>query len=207
MERGRGPDPHVEGARLAARAFGPLALRALDEVQAALSALERGETSLHGASLRSWLEFLATGQRAAGRAAAFLTRALPLLEPGAADRARPRGLVRYAAPSRASLDFEGGCTAAGWRARVGAQRLAGVRAFHLAMSVGLLEDLACLADVGIELDEWQPMLNAEQIDAFHEGLSHLAGLVQLLGDAQRVVCSTGPDGRPSMDLFRSAEPA
>jgi hypothetical protein len=49
------------------------------------------------------------------------------------------------------------------------------------------------------------MLDAERIDAFHEGLSPLAGLVQLLGDAQRVVCFTGPDGRPSMDLFRSAE--
>ena len=41
----------------------------------------------------------------------------------------------------------------------------------------------------------------------HGGLSHLAGLVQLLGEAQRVVCLTGPDGRLSMDLFRSAEPA
>ena len=206
MERGRGPDPHVEGARLAARAFGPLALRALDEVQAALSALERGETSLHGASLRSWLEFLATGQRAAGRAAAFLTRALPLLEPDAADRRPTRGLVRYAVPGRATLDFEGGCTAAGWRARVEAQRLAGVRALHLALSVALLDDLELLAGFGEQLDEFRPAVEAAQVEAFHEGLSHLAGLVELLGDAQRVVCTTAPDGRQMMDLFKSAEP-
>jgi hypothetical protein len=201
----RGPDPRVEGARLAARAFGPLARCALAEVDAALSALIRDQMHLPGP--RCCLEILAAGQRAAAHAWAFLTRALPLLERGATDRSAARGLVHYEVRGRAALDLEGGCTAAGWRARIEAQRLAGVRAFYLAMSFGLLEDLDRLADVGIELDELQPTLDAAQTDAFHEGLSHLAGVVQLLGDAQRVVCLTGPEGRPSMDLFRSAEPA
>ena len=139
VDRRRGSDPHVQGARLAARAFGPLALRALAEVDAALSALLREQKPPHPASPVSCLETLAKGQRAAAHASAFLTRALPLLEPGATDRSAARGLVRYEARGRAALDLEGGCTAAGWRARIEAQRLAGVRAFHLAMSVGLLE--------------------------------------------------------------------
>jgi hypothetical protein len=45
-------------------------------------------------------------------------------------------------------------------ARIEAQRLAGVRAFCLAMSVGLLDDLDGLADVGVELHELQPTLDA-----------------------------------------------
>lgn len=159
----------------------------------------REQTPLHPAGPRSCLEILAKGQHAAAHASAFLTRALPLLETGPTDRSAARGLVRYEVRGRAALDFEGGCTGAGWRARIEVQRLAGVRSFHLAMSVGLLEDLDRLADVGIELDELQPTLDAAQIDAFHEGLSHLAGVVQLLGEAQRVVCLTGPDGCPSMD--------
>jgi hypothetical protein len=207
-----GFDPHVEAARLAAASFRPLALRATSEVRAALTALATmalfAPEPIFGSDSNAW-ELLSDGQRCAAEVAAFVDQALGALDPYCAVSFPPqrRCLVRYDVPNRAALAMEGGCTKAGWHARVQAQQLAGVRALYMAIGCALVEDLDRLTDLGPVLDEHPPKDGPalQQLDAFQVGIGRLVSLVELLADARRVVYYTTPDGRRLVDLFQSAE--
>jgi len=205
-------DPHVEAARLAAASFRQLALLATSEVRAALTALATmalfAPEPIFGSESNAW-ELLRDGQRCAAEVAAFVEQALGALDPYCAVSFPPqrRRLVRYDVPDRAALAMEGGCTKAGWHARVQAQQLAGMRALYMAIGCALVEDLDRLTDLGPVLDEQLPKDGParQHLDAFQLGLGRLVGLIELLADTRRVVYYTTPDGRRLVDLFQSAE--
>src|SRR5207253_1734642 len=125
----------------------------------------------------------------------FVDQALVALDPYCAASFPPQRqrLVRYDVPNRTALAMEGGCTRAGWHARVKAQQLAGVRALYLAIGCALVEDLDRLTDLGPVLDEHLPEGGParQHLDAFQLGLGRL---VELLADDRRVVYYTTPGG-------------
>jgi hypothetical protein len=206
-------DPHVEAAQLAAASFRPLALRALREVQSALGDL--GVMAMFApeplfASAEVW-DLLGGGQRCAKKAAAFVDQAIGALDPYC-DVSFPRQrtrrtLVRYYARGRAELAMEGGCTRLGWRARVQAQRVAGVRALYMAIGCALMEDLDRLTDLAPVLDDHLPKEGParQRFDAFQLGLGHLVGLIELLADVRRVDYYTTSDGRRMVEVFGLAD--
>jgi hypothetical protein len=205
-------DPHVEAARLAAAAFRPLACSAVSEMQTPLAALAGiamfSPEPIFAFEPNGW-DLLRDGQRCAAHAAAFADQALRALDPySATSLPQPRrGLVRYRARGRAVLAMEGGCTEAGWHARIQAQQLAGVRALSMGIAYALVEDLDRLADLGPALDQQVPKDGParQQLEAFQLGLERLVGLIALLADAGRVVHATIPDGRRVVDLFQLTE--
>jgi hypothetical protein len=205
-------DLHVEAARLAAASFRPLALRALREVQSALGdlavmAMFAPEPLFASADV--W-DLLRSGQRCAAKAEAFVDQAIGALDPYCEvsfPPERPHRLVRYYAPGRAALAMEGGCTHRGWRARVQAQRVAGVRALYMAIGCALMEDLDRLTDLAPVLDEHvaEDGPARQRLDTFQLGLGRLMGLIELLADVRRVEYYTASDGRRMVDLFGLAD--
>ena len=198
-------DPHVEAVQRAVAAFRPLALRATGEMLVALDAMEAMTPGPEASQL------VADASRHTANLATFLDDVLGALDPATGrsfpPMRQPR-LRRYSVPNRVLLAMEGGCTRSGWETRVGAQRLAGVRALYFVLGIALGEDLARLVDL-------QPLLAARvtlrigcqpELEAFELGLQRLMGLLELLADAQRVVYMGSADGQQVMDLFTSAEP-
>jgi hypothetical protein len=162
------------------------------------------------ASAEVW-DLLTGGQRCAAKAAAFVDQAIGALDPYCDVSFPPerphRPLVRYNAPGRVALAMEGGCTFRGWRARVQAQRVAGVRALYMAIGCALMEDLDRLTDLAPVLDDQLPKEGParQRVEAFQLGLGRLVGLIELLADVRRVDYYIASDGRRMVDLFGLAD--
>src|SRR5438067_6163300 len=177
-----GIDPHFEAVRMAISSFRPLALRATSEVQTALGAL--CATAMMAPEPEPW-QLLSAGQRCVARVQAFVNQALGALDPSTGLSLPPKGrglLSCYHAPARVLLALEGGCTRAGWEARVDLQRLAGVRALYTAIGAALADDLEQLVDLAPVLDEQLPKHGParRQLEALQLGMQRLIGLLELL---------------------------
>ena len=201
-------DPHLQGVRWAVSSLRPLALRACAEMECGLMGLSR---VVSAASRTETIGLVVQGRQRTAHVSSFFDLALGALDPYtdiSFPTARQELFTRYHVHGHVLLALEGGCTKAGWHARLDAERLEGVRALYTAIGVALLDDLDQLSELAPALDEQLPERGCARthLHGFRLGLKHLLGLLELLADAQRVVSYTTPDGRQFMDLFQSAEP-
>lgn len=155
-------------------------------------------------------ELVERGRQRTAHVTSFFDLALGALDPStgiAFPASRRQLLTRYRVRGRVLLALEGGCTQAGWQARVDSERLEGVRALYTAIGAALVDDLDQLSELAPALREHLPKAGPARahLDAFQLGFERLLGLLELLADAQRVVSYADSDGRRCMDLFRSAE--